>query len=159
VVVAGAAGMAFEVVQPDHAVTQTVPDGSCTFSWWRSALGGARYRIRCDATKPLELSSFKLLSGPAGVDLVEAVEDWGQRPWEDQRPMSGQTITVNAGRDWTYNGTTSKAMPAAPATTTPTAVRALAQPERQPAIRPLWGGWPAATGPLMPLDEAMFTGF
>jgi hypothetical protein len=107
VVVAGAAGMAFEVVQPDHAVTQTVPDGSCTFSWWRSALGGARYRIRCDATKPLELSSFKLLSGPAGVDLVEAVEDWGQRPWEDQRPMSGQTITVNAGRDWTYNGTIS----------------------------------------------------
>lgn len=101
------AGAAWEVVQPHHRATQSVPDGSCTFTWWRSALGGARYRITCDAKKDLTVEKFKLLSGPRGVELVESVEDWGQRPWEDQRPLSGEVITVDGGRSWTYDGTIS----------------------------------------------------
>ncbi len=103
-------GAAYEVTQPAHKSTQSVPDGSCTFSWWRSATGGARYRIDCTAKKELTLTQFKLLSGPKGVELVESVEDWGQAPWEDQRPMSGETITVDAGRTWRYDGTISLGM-------------------------------------------------
>ncbi len=55
----------------------------------------------------MELSKFKLLSGPRGVTLVESVEDWGQRPWEDQRPMAGEEIVVEPGRTWRYDGTIS----------------------------------------------------
>lgn len=105
--VGSAVGAVYEVVQPQHQAVERVPDGSCTFSWWRAATGGARYRITCDATKDLTLTKFKLLSGPRGVELNESTEGWGQAPWEDQRPMSGETITVEGGRSWTYNGTIS----------------------------------------------------
>lgn len=102
-----ALGAAYEVVQPVHRATASVPDGTCTFDWWRAASGGARYRLCCDAKRDLTLTSFKLLSGPKGVELTESTEDWGQPPWEDQRPMSGETITVDGGRSWVYQGTIS----------------------------------------------------
>ena len=103
-VVTSAVGFAFEAVQPHHRDAATVDDGRCEFEWWRSALGGARYRIRCQAQDELVLESFKLLSGPEGVTLVESVEDWGQPPWEDQRPLAGEVVTVEPGRTWTYEG-------------------------------------------------------
>lgn len=102
-----AAGGAWELLQPRHYAEARVPDGTCALTWWRSALGGARYKLTCDAVRPLEVEHLKLLSGPRGVELVESVEDWGQRPWEDQRPMAGQTIDVDKGRTWTYTGTMS----------------------------------------------------
>lgn len=102
--VVAVAGVGWELVQPHQVDQVSVADGSCSLEWWRSALGDARYRIRCDADRPLDLERFKLLSGPAGVPWVESVEDWGQRPWEDQRPMSGDAVTVDGGRDWRYDG-------------------------------------------------------
>ena len=100
-------GAAWELTQPHHRASASVPDGSCQLEWWRAATGGARYRITCDAKKDLVLEDFKLLSGPAGVQWNESVEGWGQRPWEDQRPLSGDEVTVEDGRTWTYNGTIS----------------------------------------------------
>lgn len=105
--VTSAVGFAFEAVQPHHRDTVTATDGQCQLEWWRSALGGARYRIRCVAEQELVLESFKLLSGPEGVTLVESIEDWGQPPWEDQRPLSGEVVTVSAGRIWVYDGSIS----------------------------------------------------
>ena len=102
-----AAGAAFEFAQPVHSASASSADGVCQFQWWRSAQGGARYRILCDAHRPMALSKFKLLSGPRGVALVESIEDWGQRPWEDQRPMAGEEIVVEPGRTWRYDGTIS----------------------------------------------------
>jgi hypothetical protein len=97
-------GGAWEITQPHHTDRVRVDDGTCEVAWWRSALGDARYRISCDAKRPLDLERFKLLSGPKGVQWVESVEDWGQRPWEDQRPMSGETVHVEGGRSWYYDG-------------------------------------------------------
>ena len=102
-----AAGTAYEMVQPGHRAQASVPDGTCELKWWRGALGGGRYRIRCDAVGDLVVKDFKLLSGPSGVPLNESVEGFGQRPWEDQRPMAGQVIEVEGGRAWTYDGTIS----------------------------------------------------
>ncbi len=97
----------FELVQSRHRAAATAPDGTCELAWWRSALGAARYRITCEARGQLDLSKLKLLSGPAGVDLAESVEDLGPAPWEDQRPMAGELITVAPGRTWVYDGTIS----------------------------------------------------
>ena len=99
--------MAFEMVQPTNEQRAAVGSTTCELEWWRSTLGGARYRILCDTDRPAELSRFKLLTGPRGVELVESVEDWGQRPWEDQRPMEGDTVSLTPGRTWTYEGTIS----------------------------------------------------
>lgn len=109
--IATGVGAAFELVQPQHKAQAQVADVSCDLAWWRTLWGSAHYRITCTADRDREISQFKLLSGPRGVTLVESVEDWGQRPWEDQRPMAGETIELERGRTWKYDGWMSLGMP------------------------------------------------
>lgn len=105
--VATAAATAFELAQPGHRAKASVADGSCELMWWRAATGGGRYRITCWADRDLTVQDFKLLSGPSGVPLVESVEDWGQHPWEDQRPLSNEVIEIEGQTRWRYDGTIS----------------------------------------------------
>ena len=108
-VVFAVTGLAFtyELAQPGHRARGSVPDGTCEMVWWRSASGSGKYRLTCTAKKDLTVEKIKLLSGPSGVELVESTEDWGQRPWEDQRPLSNETILIEGGERWRYDGTIS----------------------------------------------------
>jgi len=92
-------GLGWFAAQPRAPeVVQQGEGWTCELSWRQNGPRSARYDLWCEASRPVALTELKIVSMPAmGGDPDEHYI-------EDQRPMAGEVITLEAGQVWTYRG-------------------------------------------------------
>ena len=97
---ARAVGLGWFAAQPRPAVAvATGPAWTCTLDFRQRGPTWVRYWLTCDATADIELSELKLTSMPRGSS--DPLAD----SYEEQWPMSRDTIPIERGRSFAYTGT------------------------------------------------------
>ncbi len=97
---ARAVGLGWLAAQPRPTpAVDSGPAWTCTLDFRQRGPTWARYWLMCDARADVELSDLKLTSMPL------ASNDPLADSYEEQWPMSNDTIPIESGRSWTYTGT------------------------------------------------------